>query len=186
MRGGDDNGAVMVGDYHLAGIDRDAAAANRLLPALEDPDLSQEGGAAVPCDQTGRPVARTPAMSRTTPSVISPATCRLIMRAQRISPKMPASTTPDALATTRHPGGISSIATRVERGEDQASGGREILARRNETQGEGRTDHAALPLTLRPRATHPDVSEPLFNSSVVIVAVETPCKISMIALGPLS
>src|ERR1700749_2400171 len=44
------------------------------------------------------------------------------MRAQRMSPKMPASVTPMASTTVMHPSGIASIAVRVEIGDDQDSG----------------------------------------------------------------
>jgi hypothetical protein len=81
-----------------------------------------EGGAAAPAHHTGRFVASTPATSRTTPSVISPATRRLTMRAHRMSPKMPAMVTPIASATAKQPSGMSSIAARVERGLAQLSG----------------------------------------------------------------
>src|SRR5204863_7459393 len=50
-----------------------------------------DGGAAKPSHHTGRCVPSTPSRSRTTPSVTSAATPRLAMRAQRMSPKMPAS-----------------------------------------------------------------------------------------------
>src|SRR5689334_709203 len=44
------------------------------------------------------------------------------MRAQRMSPKMPASVMPIASTTAMQPSGIASIAVRVEIGEDQDSG----------------------------------------------------------------
>ena len=81
-----------------------------------------EGGAAVPWHHTGSPVARTPATSRTTPSVTSAATPRFAMRAQRMSPKMPASVMPIASTTAMQPGGIASIAERVEIGFDHEAG----------------------------------------------------------------
>ena len=44
------------------------------------------------------------------------------MRAQRMSPKIPASTTPIASATAIAPSGIASIAARVETGDAQLAG----------------------------------------------------------------
>src|SRR5947209_11995928 len=44
------------------------------------------------------------------------------MRAQRMSPKMPASLTPIASTTAMQPSGMASIAVRVEIGDDQDSG----------------------------------------------------------------
>ena len=81
-----------------------------------------EGGAANPSHHTGRLVPSTPSISRTTPSVTSAATPRLTMRAQRMSPKMPASVTPMASTTAMQPSGMASIAVRVEIGDDQDSG----------------------------------------------------------------
>ena len=85
------------------------------------------------------------------------------MRAQRMSPKMPASTTPIALATTRHPGGMSSIATRVERGEDQASGVARSSRAGMKRKVKARADHTPLPFALRAWAAHPDVAQPLLQ-----------------------
>ena len=64
-----------VGDDQVVGEDRDAAAADRLLPADEGQpgDRGRRGGAAA---QTGRPVPSTPSRSRTTPSVTRAATLR--------------------------------------------------------------------------------------------------------------
>src|SRR5215813_7884034 len=44
------------------------------------------------------------------------------MRAQRMSPKMPASLMPMASTTAMQPAGMASIAVRVEIGDDQDSG----------------------------------------------------------------
>ena len=44
------------------------------------------------------------------------------MRAQRMSPNTPASPIPPASMTATQPAGMSSIAARVERGEDQEAG----------------------------------------------------------------
>ena len=62
---------VLVGDDHVIGEDGDAAAADRLLPSNESQtrDRGRRGRARAP---TGRPVPRTPAMSRITPSVTRP------------------------------------------------------------------------------------------------------------------
>jgi hypothetical protein len=57
-----------------------------------------------------------------TPSVTRAVTPRFLMRAHRISPKIPASLTPMASATAMQPSGISSMAPRVERGDDHDSG----------------------------------------------------------------
>src|SRR3712207_790247 len=73
-----------------------------------------EGGAAAPLHHTGSPVPSTPAKSRTTPSVTSAATPFFAMRAQRMSPKMPASAQPIASTTATQPSGMASIAARVE------------------------------------------------------------------------
>jgi hypothetical protein len=73
-----------------------------------------------------------------------PGDARFAMRAQRMSPKMPASVTPIASATAMQPSGIASIAARVEIGEDQDRRRREILARRHEAQREGAARPAAL------------------------------------------
>ena len=61
-------------------------------------------------------------MSRTAPSVTSPATPRCFILPHKMSPKIPASVTPIASATATEPGGISSIAALVERGEDHEAG----------------------------------------------------------------
>ena len=123
-----------------------------------------EGGAAVPWHHTGRPVPSTPARSRTTPSVTSAATPRLLMRAQRMSPKMPASVTPIASTTAMQPAGIASIAARVEIGEAHEAGvarssragtKRSVKARPTRRRGRGARQ--------RPRAAHPDVAQALLQ-----------------------
>ena len=81
-----------------------------------------DGGAATPLHQTFIPVPRTPAASRTTPSVISAVTPRFTIRAHKMSPKIPASCTPIESTTAIQPAGISSIAARVEMGEAHDSG----------------------------------------------------------------
>src|SRR6516165_10369320 len=81
-----------------------------------------EAGAATPAHQTGSALAKTPARSRNTPSVTKAATFRFFIRAQRMSPKMPALGTPMASATAMTPSGISSMAARVEIGWAQLSG----------------------------------------------------------------
>ncbi len=66
------------------------------------------------------------------------------MRAQRISPKMPASVMPIASTTAMQPCGMSSMAARVEIGEALGGRGGEVLARRHEAQREGTPDKTAL------------------------------------------
>ena len=130
-----------------------------------------EGGAAAPWHQTGRPVPSTPAMSRTTPSVMRPATFFFTMRAHRMSPKMPASVTPIASATTIAPSGIASMAARVEIGEDQLSGvarssragtKRRVKARPTRRPWPGLIGRVPRIQTLR---------SPLFSRIVVMLAV---------------
>ena len=86
------------------------------------------------------------------------------MRAQRMSPKMPASVTPIASTTAMQPAGIASIAARVEIGDDQRCRRRQVFARRHEAQREGRPDAArGWPGRERPRAAHPDVAQALLQ-----------------------
>ena len=118
-----------------------------------------DGGAAAPWHQTGRPVVRTPARSRTTPSVMSAATPFFAMRAHRMSPKMPASVTPMASTTAMQPSGIASMAARVDFGEDQDFRRREILARRHEAKRECGPDEPRLSRPQRSRAPDPDVAQ---------------------------
>ncbi len=86
----DHHRAVVVGDDDVAREHRDAAAADRLLPADEGEagDRGRRGGARAP-DRQARSRAR-PRRRASTPSVTSPATPRFFMRATRMSPKMPA------------------------------------------------------------------------------------------------
>ena len=139
-----------------------------------------DGGAATPWHQTGRPVPRTPAASRTTPSVTSAATPRVFIRAQRMSPKMPASVTPMASTTAMQPSGMSSIAARVERGEDQEAGvarssragmKRSVKARPTRRGWSGRSGRVPRIQTFR---------RPFFSRIVVSVAVDTPERASTI------
>ena len=130
-----------------------------------------EAGAATPAHHTGSPVAKTPCLSRMTPSVISAVTPRLTMRMHRMSPKIPALSTPIASATTTQFSGIASIAPRVEIGFDQLSG----VARSSRT-GTNRSVNA-FPTTRfpeKPNGIAPAIQQrrmPFFNSIVVIVPV---------------
>src|SRR6201992_907629 len=119
------------------------------------------------------PVPSTPSRSRTTPSVISAVTLRLTIRAQRMSPKMPASLTPMASTTAMQPSGIASIAVRVEIGDDQDSGvarssragtKRSVKAGPTSRGNPGRSGLVPRIHTFR---------RPFFSRMVVIVAVET-------------
>ena len=87
---------------------------------------------------------------------------------------MPASATPAASATATHPAGIASIAARVETGEAQEAGSprssragtkRSVKAGPTTRAGGTRIGRAWRIQTLR---------RPLFRSTVVSVAVETP------------
>src|ERR1700760_4097901 len=95
------------------------------------------------------------------------------MRAQRMSPKMPASLTPIASTTAMQPSGIASIAVRVEIGDDQDSGvARSSRAgtKRNVKAGPtsrgcpGRSGFVPRIQTFR---------RPFFRRTVVMVAVDT-------------
>ncbi len=100
------------------------------------------------------------------------------MRAQRMSPKMPASVTPIASATAMQPAGIASMAERVEMGLDHDSG-----VARSSRAGTKRSVNA-----LPTRRGWPALSgrvpriqtlrRPFFSSSVVKVAVVTREKVS--------
>src|SRR6202034_744059 len=137
-----------------------------------------EAGDATPAHHTGSALMSTPARSRTTPSVTSAATLRFFMRAQRMSPKMPALGTPMASATATAPSGISSMAARVEIGLPQLSG-----VARSSRAGTKRSVKAG-PTTRAPPGTSgfgPLIQQrriPFFSSIVVIVAVVTLRRIS--------
>jgi hypothetical protein len=137
-----------------------------------------EAGAATPELHTGKPLINTPARSRTTPSVTSAATSRFFMRAQRMSPKMPALGTPMASATTIAPSGMSSTAARVEIGLPQLSG----VA--TSSRAGMKRSVKACPTTRSPPGTSgfgPFIQQrrmPFFSSIVVIVALVTLRKIS--------
>ncbi len=132
-----------------------------------------EAGAAVPEHQTGSPVPNTPARSRTTPSVISAATPRLAMRAQRMSPKIPASRTPIASTTATAPSGMASMAPRVDVGDDHDSG-----VARSSRAGTKRSVNAGPTIRLPPAPVSgmgPRIQArrmPFFSSTVVTVAVD--------------
>src|SRR3982075_3682588 len=141
-----------------------------------------EGGAAYPSHHTGRLVPSTPSTSRTTPSVTSAVTPRFIMRAQRMSPKIPASVTPMASTTAMQPSGMASIAVRVEIGDDHDSGvARSSRAgtKRNVNAGPtsrfcpGRSGRVPRSQTFR---------RPFLSRTVVMVAVDTPDRV-LIASG---
>src|SRR5438105_9529512 len=132
-----------------------------------------EGGAAAAWHHTGNPVARTPATSRITASVTSAATPFRRMRADRMSPRIPASVTPRASATAIEPAGIASIAERVEMGFDHDSGvarssragtKRSVNARPTRRGCPGLSGRVPRIQTLR---------RPFFSRSVVRVAVVT-------------
>src|SRR6476661_10077412 len=137
-----------------------------------------DAGAATPAHQTGRPVARTPCLSRITPSVISAVTPRLTMRMHKMSPKIPAPVTPMASATTTQFCGMASMAPRVEIGFDQLSG----VARSSRT-GTKRSVKAgpATRLPEKPNGIAPAIQDrrmPFFSSIVVTVPVVTLRRIS--------
>jgi hypothetical protein len=133
-----------------------------------------EGGATDPWLHTGSPVARTPARSRTAPSVTRAATPRLIMRAHRMSPKMPASPLPIASTTTRQPSGMASMAARVEICAPHDSG-----VARSSRPGTKRSVKARPMMRPWPERRGPaprihTLRRPFFSSTVVSVAVVTP------------
>src|SRR5215475_11306083 len=99
------------------------------------------------------------------------------MRAQRMSPKMPASVTPMASTTAMQPAGMASIAVRVEIGEDQDSGvarssragtKRSVNAGPTSRGNPGRSGRAPRIQTLR---------RPFFRRTVVMVAVVMPARV---------
>src|SRR2546422_1774399 len=132
-----------------------------------------DGGAAKPSHHTGRLVPSTPSTSRTTPSVIRAPTPRLTMRAQRMSPKMPASVTPMASTTAMQPAGIASIAVRVEIGDDQDSGvARSSRAGTKRNVKAGPTNRFCPGRSgLVPRIQ--TFRRPFLSNTVVMVAVDT-------------
>jgi hypothetical protein len=100
-----------------------------------------------------------------------------------MSPKIPASATPMASATAMQPGGIASIAARVEMGLDQDSG-----VARSSRAGTKRSVNA-LPTSrgwpaLRGRVPRiHTLRSPFFSSSVVRVAVVTFSRVATISLS---
>src|ERR1700754_2574464 len=99
------------------------------------------------------------------------------MRAQRMSPKMPASVIPMASTTAMQPSGIASIAVRVEIGDDQDSGvarssragtKRSVKAGPTSRGRPGRSGRAPRIHTLR---------RPFFSRTVVMVAVVMPARV---------
>src|SRR4029077_20948287 len=130
-----------------------------------------DAGAATPAHHTESALANTPARSRSTPSVTSAATLRFFIRAQRMSPKIPALGTPIASATATTPSGMSSIAARVEIGLDQLSG----VAKSSRT-GTNRSGNAWPQIRSPPRTSGfgPLIQQrrmPFFSNMVVTVAV---------------
>src|SRR6201991_2489855 len=95
------------------------------------------------------------------------------MRAQRMSPKMPASVIPIASTTAMQPSGIASIAVRVEIGDDQDSGvARSSRAGTKRSVKAGPTSRGIPGLSGRaPRIQ--TFRRPFFRRTVVMVAVET-------------
>ena len=81
-----------------------------------------DAGAAPPAHQTGSPVAETPARSRNDAVGDERRHAALDMRAERMSPNMPASVTPMRVNHRNDPAGIASIAARVEIGDAQLAG----------------------------------------------------------------
>src|SRR5580704_2269784 len=139
-----------------------------------------DGGAAAPLHQTGKPVPSTPATSRTTPSVTSAATPRTFIRAQRMSPKIPASVMPMASTTAMQPGGMASMAARVETGELQDSG----VARSSRT-GTKRSVNAGPTKRFWPGRSglvprSQTLRRPFFSSTVVSVAVAMEARVAAV------
>src|ERR1700757_4558599 len=95
------------------------------------------------------------------------------MRAQRISPKMPASVMPFASTTAMQPAGMASIAVRVEIGDDQDSGvARSSRAGTKRRVKAGPTSRFCPGLSGRaPRIQ--TFRSPFLRRTVVIVAVVT-------------
>jgi hypothetical protein len=119
----------------------------------------------------------------TAPSVKSPATPLLAILAHKMSPKIPASSTPIASATAMQPSDIDSIAARVDFGEDQDSGvarssragtNRKVNARPASRGCAGRNGRAPRIHTLR---------RPFLRRMVVMVAVATWERLSMILVS---
>src|SRR5476651_575607 len=95
------------------------------------------------------------------------------MRAQRMSPKMPASVMPIASTTAMQPSGMASIAVRVEIGDDQDSGvARSSRAGTKRNVKAGPTSRGCPGFSGRePRIQ--TFRRPFLSRTVVMVAVET-------------
>src|SRR5437660_10299087 len=95
------------------------------------------------------------------------------MRAQRMSPKMPASVMPMASTTVMQPAGMASIAVRVEIGDDQDSGvARSSRAGTKRKVKAGPTSRGNPGLSGRaPRIQ--TFRKPFLSRTVVMVAVDT-------------
>src|SRR5262245_6990267 len=139
--------------------------------------LAMEAGAATPADHTGRPLLTTPLTSRSTPSVTRAARPRFCMRAHRISPKMPASVTPMASATTIAPSGIASMAARVDFGDAHDCGvakSSRLGTKRSVKARPAMRRPAALARGFGPRIH--TLRRPFLCRTVVMVAVEISAK----------
>ena len=172
----DQHRAVLVGDDDVV---REIPRRRRSRSARPSRRRSARPPRAARQSRRTRPEGRCQARlrrSRTTPSVISAATPRLTMRAQRMSPKMPASVTPMASTTAMQPFGMASIAVRVEIGDDQDSGvARSSRAGTKRSVKAGPTSRGCPGRNGRvPRIQ--TFRRPFLSSTVVMVAVDTPGK----------
>src|SRR3954454_11951564 len=95
------------------------------------------------------------------------------MRAQRMSPKIPASVMPMASTTAMQPAGMASIAVRVEIGDDQDSGvARASRAGTKRSVNAGPTNRGCPGRNgLVPRIQ--TFRRPFLSRTVVMVAVDT-------------
>src|SRR3954471_21246209 len=103
------------------------------------------------------------------------------MRAQRMSPKMPASVTPMASVTQMQPAGIASIAVRVEIGDDHDSG-----VARSSRDGTKRSVNAGPTSRGKPGRSGlaPRIQtfrRPFLSRTVVMVPVETLDRVAMVS-----
>src|ERR1700742_1517983 len=101
------------------------------------------------------------------------------MRAQRMSPKMPASVMPMASTTAMQPSGMASIAVRVEIGDDQDSGvARSSRAGTKRSVKAGPTSRGCPGRSGRePRSQ--TFRRPFLSRTVVMVAVDTRERVAM-------
>src|ERR1022692_1414023 len=150
------------------------------MSSCSAPSLATKSASAAGITTAPSSAAMTPCLSRITPSVISALTQRLTMRMHKMSPKMPAPSTPMASATTTQFSGMASIALRVEIGFDQLSG----VARSSRT-GTKRSVKAGPTTRLpeKPNGMAPAIHErrmPFFSSMVVMVPVVTLASVSSV------